>query len=64
MTLDVDEFCARFDVDPAYVVVTNTGIRLRDVPTVEADRIIVALLASGLITSYEDDTLDDDGWEP
>lgn len=58
MTIDIPAFCTRFDVDPAYVVTTERGIRLRDVPNAEADRIIVALLQSGLITSHEDDVLD------
>ena len=57
MTIDIPTFCKQFGVDPAYVVVTEGGIRLRDVPTAEADRIILALLRSGLITWFEDDVL-------
>ena len=58
MTIDIPTFCERFGVDPAYVVATEHGIRLRDVPNEEADRIIVALLRSGLVTWHEDETLD------
>lgn len=57
MTIDIPAFCAKFDVNPAYVVQTEGGIRLRDVPNHEADRIILALLRSGLITWFEDDVL-------
>ena len=66
MTIDVPAFCAQFNVDPPYVVVTDGGIRLKDVPPEEADRIIVALLRSGLITWFEDDVIDaedDEEWE-
>ena len=67
MTIDIPALCKQFDVDPRYVVITEGGIRLKDVPTAEADRIILALLRSGLITWFEDDVIDaeDDGeWEP
>ena len=57
MTIDIPAFCKQFDVDPSYVVQTEGGIRLKDVPNHEADRIILALLRSGLITWFEDDVL-------
>lgn len=50
MTIDVAAFCERFGVDPAHVVATEDGIRIHDLPNHEADRVIIALLWSGLIT--------------
>ena len=58
MTIDIPAFCKQFDVDPACVVATENGICLKDVPEAEADRIIIALLRSGLITWHEDETID------
>lgn len=64
MTIDIPAFCERFGVDPTHVVATENGIRLRDVPNEEADRIIIALLRSGLITWHEDEMIDAEDWQP
>ncbi len=63
MTIDIAAFCKQFDVPPEHVIATEAGIRIRELPEAEADRVIEALLASGLITSHEEDC-DSTEWEP
>ena len=56
--IDIAEFCAKYAIPPSYVTATETGLRIRDLPDELANPLIEALLASGMITSYEDETVD------
>ena len=58
--IDIPDFCERFKVPPEHVVRTEHGIRIVGLPTAEADRVIVSMMASGLIDWFEDPDLDED----
>ena len=57
MTIDVPILCEQFKVPPEHVVATERGVRIIGLPNAEADRVIVSLLASGLIDWFEDPNL-------